>query len=165
VTPFAKWDAAKLGIIDEKGDVLIKRKDFTRREQRKAFGIFDVMLLNLKKLLEKVPGGSSRLGSYAAALWLIKEYNEFQKDSESLLTEDINDDTIENSVQDFADNYLPLFLEDVDEEMTTAGSGAIAGIGVGPDGEPGFTKKQQKKHKKKSVVLKRKPKESLKVLD
>ena len=35
----------------------------------------------------------------------------------------------------------------------SAGSGNIAGIGVGPDGEPGVTKAQQKK--KKKVPLKR----------
>ena len=66
VTPFNKWEAFKLGIIDEKGNVLIKRKEFSNSKQSKAFGIFDVMLLNLKKLLAKVPGGQSKLASYAA---------------------------------------------------------------------------------------------------
>lgn len=157
VTPFNKWEAFKLGIIDEKGEVLIKRKEFTTREQRKAFGIFDVMLLNMKKLLAKAPGGSSRLASYAAGLWLIKEWNAFQKDSDSLLTEDLDDDIIERSAQQFVDEYLPLFeakIKDEDINMT-AGSGAIAGIGIGPDGEPGVSKAAQKKHKKKNKLMTR----------
>ena len=44
VTPFNKWEAFKLGIIDDDGKVLIKRKDFTKANQKKAFGIFDVSL-------------------------------------------------------------------------------------------------------------------------
>jgi len=35
-TPFDKWDAYKEGIIDDKGKVLIKKKDFTNSRQRKA---------------------------------------------------------------------------------------------------------------------------------
>lgn len=103
-TPFNKWEAYKLGIIDEKGKVLIKRKDFTRAEQRKAWGIFDIMIANLKKLLAKVPGGGSRLASYAAALYLIKEWNHFSEDS--LLTEDISEEQLEESLLLFNDRYV-----------------------------------------------------------
>jgi hypothetical protein len=31
------------------------------------------------------------------------------------------------------------------------GGGAIAGLGVGPQGEPGFTPTQQKRHKKRNI--------------
>ena len=48
------------------------------------------MIANLKKLLAKVPGGSSRFATYAAALFLIKEYKVFT--DESTLTEDISDE-------------------------------------------------------------------------
>jgi hypothetical protein len=99
VTPFEKWEANKLGIIDDKGNILIKRKDFTKRAQRQSFGIFDLMILNLKKVLAKVPGGSTRFASYAAALFLIKEYNHFSEDS--LLTEDMDDDIIEPALLKF----------------------------------------------------------------
>ena len=66
-TPFKKWDAYKLGIIDDKGNILRKRKEFTTPQEKKAFGVFDLMILKLKKLLAKVPGGSTRIASYAAA--------------------------------------------------------------------------------------------------
>lgn len=102
-TPFNKWDAYKEGIIDDKGKVLIKRKDFTKKSQRKAWGTFDIMIANLKKLLAKVPGGSSRLASYAAALFLIKEYKAFT--DESMLTEDMSDEELDESIQLFHSRY------------------------------------------------------------
>ena len=63
VTPFEKWEAYKLGIIDKKGKVLRKRKDLGLIKEREAFALFDVLVLNLKKLLAKVPGGSSRIAT------------------------------------------------------------------------------------------------------
>jgi hypothetical protein len=35
--------------------------------------MMDVLILNLKKLLAKLPFGSSRIGTFAAALYLIRE--------------------------------------------------------------------------------------------
>lgn len=69
-TPFSEWDAYKLGLIDEKGNTI---KKATTREEEDAFGAFARMVRNLKRLLAKVPGRSTKLASYAAALWLIKE--------------------------------------------------------------------------------------------
>ena len=71
-TPFKKWDAFKSGVINDKGDILIKKNKRTQ-EQKKSFQIFDVMILKLKRLLGKIPGGKTRIASYAAALWLIRE--------------------------------------------------------------------------------------------
>jgi hypothetical protein len=109
VTPFDQWEAYKLDIIDEKGNILIKRKDFLKKSQRDAFGIFDLMILNIKKLLAKVPGGQTRLASYAAALFLIREWQHFSENS--LLTEDVDDDIIRLSVMKFNDEYLKPLLE------------------------------------------------------
>lgn len=154
VTPFKNWEAYKLGIIDEKGNILIKRKDFTKNDQRKAFGIFDQLILNLKKLLAKLPGGSTRLASYAAALWLIKE--QARMSEEGMLNEnyDLDDIDIESRLQAFTEEYSEILekVKDVEEDAPTVnvGGGAIAGLGVGPQGEPGLTKSQQKKHKKKN---------------
>ena len=102
-TPFEKWEAYKLGIIDKDGKVLIKRKNFSTRAQKKAWGIYDIMIANLKKLLAKVPGGSSKLASYAAALFLIKEYKHFT--DESVLTEDMTDDQIDEALELFENRY------------------------------------------------------------
>lgn len=87
VTPFEKWEAYKEGIIDEKGNLLIKRKDFVKNSQKSAFGIFDQMILNMKKLLGKLPGGQTKLASYASALWLIREQQRIEatKDRKSVV--------------------------------------------------------------------------------
>lgn len=116
-TPFNKWDAYKLGIIDENGKVLIKRKQFTRAEQRKAWGVYDIMIANLKKLLAKVPGGSSRIASYAAALFLIKEYKHFSDDS--LLNEDLTDDQLDEALVLFNErySYYTKLSEDVNQNL------------------------------------------------
>lgn len=110
-TPFNKWDAFKLDVIDADGNVLIKKKDRDAK-QKKAFGVFDVMVRNMKKLLAKVPGGGSKLASYAAALFLIKEYNHFS--DESLLTEDLTDEQLKESLLLFNDRYVNYIKEDVD---------------------------------------------------
>lgn len=102
-TPFNKWEAYKAGVIDDKGAILIKKKDRDSK-QKKAFGVFDVMVRNMKMLLAKVPGGGSRLASYAAALYLIKEHKAFTE--ESLITEDIDEDELENSLSLFTEAYL-----------------------------------------------------------
>lgn len=157
-TPFEEWEAFKLGIIDEKGNVLRKRRTLGRNEEKKAFGVYDVMVLNLKKLIAKAPGGETKLASYAAALFLIREWNHFSADS--MLTEDLSDSDVLLSLHEFTSSYLTeevltearLLLEDA--PTVSAGSGAIAGIGIGDQGEPGFTPEHIRKHKKR--ILKRK---------
>lgn len=81
-TPFDKTEAFKLGLIDERGKRTDKKIETTKEE--KAYGYFDRMVFNLKKLIEKVPGGKSRLASYAAALFLIRESEERDYTQEEL---------------------------------------------------------------------------------
>ena len=76
VTPFNKTKAYELGIIDERGKNLIKGKDLTTFEQKNAYTILHKLVFNVKKLIEKLPGGKTRIASYAAALFLIKENTE-----------------------------------------------------------------------------------------
>jgi len=76
-TPFASTDAFKLGIIDEKGKILIKKSRLKSIEQKEAYTMFDRLVWKLKRLMEKIPFGKTRLASYAAALWLIKEEKDF----------------------------------------------------------------------------------------
>lgn len=72
-TPFKDWKAYKLGIIDADGNILRKRKTLRTQEEKSAFTVFDLLVRNLKKILEKLPGGRSRLASFAAGLYLIRE--------------------------------------------------------------------------------------------
>ena len=73
VTPFKKTKAYQLGIIDEKGKVLIKSKEFLtkiprnkRPEARKSYTLLIRFVFNLKRLLSKI-GIRGPLGSAAAA--------------------------------------------------------------------------------------------------
>lgn len=157
-TPFTEWDAYKYGVIDKDGNILKDKSQRKTREEKDSLKTYDVMILNLKRLLEKLPGGSSRLASYAAALWLIREWNHFSEDS--LLTEDLNDSDIIESLDLFLETYFyyTTLVEDVNKKMMedgigmSAGSGAIAGIGVGPQGEPGLTRAQQKRHRSRAAA-------------
>lgn len=74
VTPFDKTKAYEAGIIDENGK---RRKDFDKSKSsddyRNYYTPFHRLVFNVKRLMAKAPGGGSRLASYAAALFLIKE--------------------------------------------------------------------------------------------
>jgi len=84
VTPFKKTKAYKLGIVDEKGKVLIKSKDFTksfasgkREEARKSYTLLIRFVFNLKRILSKV-GIRGALGSAAAAaVAFFREQNDY----------------------------------------------------------------------------------------
>ena len=84
-TPFINWPAYKTGVIDASGNILKKSKDRTNTEDQ-SFNKFDLMILKLKKLLEKIPGGKTKFASYAAALLLLKEGNDIG-DNDELLAE------------------------------------------------------------------------------
>ena len=74
-TPWKEQKAYELGVIDDTGKVIKEKEDRTT-EDKKAFTIFHVLIFNIKKLMEKVPFGKSRLASFAAALYLLKEQTE-----------------------------------------------------------------------------------------
>ena len=71
--PFTEWEAFKLGVIDAEGNILKKGDDRRTIAEKDSLTTFDVLMIKLKKLLAMVPGGRTRIASYAAALWLIKE--------------------------------------------------------------------------------------------
>lgn len=72
VTPFDKTKAYEVGIIDANGKRL-KSANKNSEEYREYYTPFHRLVFNVKRLMAKAPGGSSRLASYAAALFLIKE--------------------------------------------------------------------------------------------
>ena len=73
VTPWEKTVAFELGIIDENGKVLKKGSQRNTPEEKSAYTVFHRLVFNLKRLLNKLPFGKSKLASYASALFLIKE--------------------------------------------------------------------------------------------
>lgn len=72
-TPFAETAACKLGIIDSDGNILIKARDLKTREQKDSYTYLHRFVFNVKRLINKLPGGESKLKNIVAAFFLIKE--------------------------------------------------------------------------------------------
>ena len=70
-TPFEKTDAYNLGVIDADGNRTDK-KLYTEKEQ-KSYTILHKLVFNIKKIFGKVPGLRTKMGTYAAALFLLKD--------------------------------------------------------------------------------------------
>ena len=81
VTPFEKTEAYKLGIIDKDGKRMtektisrgIQPTDLNTSEKKNAYTVLHKLVFNIKKIFGKVPGLRTKLGTYAAALFLLKD--------------------------------------------------------------------------------------------
>jgi len=77
--PFEKQDAFKLGIIDKNGHRIKKEKstkpavELSTTELKNSYTILHKLVFNIKKIFAKVPGLRSKVGTYAAALFLLKD--------------------------------------------------------------------------------------------
>jgi len=134
VTPFNKTDAFKLGIIDENGKILKRRRDLETSEEKDAYNLSDTLIWNVKKLMGKIPGGKSRIASYAAALWLIKEQQDGYKITEEELELQFFDqfEKMYNNDLEFDSATLKKFEDTLIEATPTTnmGSGNIATRGI-----------------------------------
>ena len=78
-TPFEDQDAFKLGVIDEKGNRIRQPKstkpavELSTTELRNSYTILHKLVFNIKKIFAKVPGLRTKVGTYAAALFLLKD--------------------------------------------------------------------------------------------
>ena len=136
--PFTRWDAYKQGVIDKDGKILIpkNKRDF---KQNQSLKVFDVMILKLKRLLGKVPLGKSKIASYAAALWLIREYDE-TKSEEQVLNEDVD---YLKYVHDIRNERFEKFRQFIEDAPANATGAAV--VGTGDTGISWMTKKKQRK--------------------
>lgn len=78
-TPWKDTDAVKLGILDEKGK-RIKAKKIQSSEEKDAYTTFHRLAYNIKRLTTN-SAGQSQMGSYAAALLLLREHYNMSDDS------------------------------------------------------------------------------------
>ena len=115
VTPFEKTDAYKYGIIDKNGKVLRKNKTLTVAKEKDSYTILHRFVFNLKRLINLIPGGKSKLGTYAAALGLLlKEQKEINAvELEKVLYKHLR----ENDLINFDDDLR----EDVDFDFLPKG--------------------------------------------
>lgn len=90
VTPFVDTKAYKLGIIDKDGKNLRKSSTLKTPEERDAYSYLHRLVFNLKKIINKLPGGDSRIKNLVASLWLVREYYETNDRTTSLMEERLN---------------------------------------------------------------------------
>ena len=73
VTPWNKQEAYKQGIIDAKGKALKKARDLSTEAERESFTLLHRLVFNCKRIMQKIPLVRTQLGTYATALFLLKE--------------------------------------------------------------------------------------------
>lgn len=98
VMNWESWDAYKLGIINDDGK-RNKNVALDTDEKKSAYTPFIRLAANTKRLLSKIPGGSSKLGSFAAALFLIKE------------NQNLSDNQLEKILEEFGIEPLDFIVE------------------------------------------------------
>jgi len=105
-TPFEKMGAFEIGLIDKDGNVDKKKKEELklsmdgRVELSTHWTSFIRLVVNLKKLMAKAPGGKSVVARYGAALFLIKESG------------NLNDKQIQKIHDETGINILDVLAED-----------------------------------------------------
>lgn len=90
--PWNETEAYRLGIIDENGKSLKRVRDLRTPEERDALSVFNRLVFNVKRIFERIPLGKRRIGSYAAALYLIKESTHIDENTLFSAIEEFGDD-------------------------------------------------------------------------
>ena len=137
VTPFEKTKAFELGIVDKDGKILKRRRDLKTQAEKDAYTLSDTLIWNIKKLMGKIPGGKSRIASYAAALFLIKEESENPNADLNELELQFFDkfERIYNNDSEFDKRTLNNLEKILTEDTPTTVAGGIATRGM-PLGKP-----------------------------
>ena len=146
--PFEKTDAFKLGIIDKNGKRSVipgtnRPTGLATKEERDAYTILHKLVFNIKKIFAKVPGLRTKVGTYAAALFLLKDtFKEHVEDPQMFEKEFMKylkeqgvefDDTIDEDVIGFGE-VLPKgeyslvndILSKEDDELTAKKGDKVA---------------------------------------
>lgn len=133
-TPWEDQEAFKLGIIDKDGK-RIKDKEVKTQAEKDAFTMLHRLVFNFKRILHKVPLVKSKIGTYAAALFLLKEhmseeefgvlveYMEETTDFQFNINEEINQLTKETAYNILGEDYMDI---KEDAPANNMGDGNIA---------------------------------------
>ena len=94
VMKWENWDAFKMGIIDENGK-RIKSVKLDTPEKKASYTPFIRLAANIKRVVSKIPFGKTKLGSFAAALLLIKENGNLTNKNLKHILEKLNLETLD----------------------------------------------------------------------
>lgn len=149
VTPFEESPAYKLGIIDKVGKNLKKASSLKTTEEKDAYTYLHRLVFNMKKIINKLPGGESKLKSLIAALFLVKEYYESGSRTTSLMEERYT------KIMEVLKNNVTLVEEEilVRKFINEDGIANVTGAAVSTD-QPKIDKKNIKKYQ---LMARRKP--------
>ena len=112
-TPWEDQEAYKLGIIDKDGKLLRKRNTLKTDAQKKSFTLLHRLIFNLKRILHKIPLVRSKIGTYATALYLLKQHFAGQVEDE---------DTIEKAFSGWLVDNGYLTKEELEESVIGIGA-------------------------------------------
>ena len=149
VTNFTDTEAFKLGIIDAKGKNLRKANTLNTAEEKDAYTFLNRLVFNMKKIINRLPGGESKIKSLTAALWLVKETYQSGSRSTAMMQERFD------KLMTMMDNRVSLVEEEllVKKFISEDGAMNVTGAVVSTD-EPKIDKKNIKKYQ---VMSRRKP--------
>ena len=98
VTKWEEMPAYKLGINDDNRKYIWDKEKSMSGEEKDAYTIFHRLVFNVKRVMQKIPGGRSRLASYAAALFLLREHTKMSEEDIAKVLADADIDV---------DSFLP----------------------------------------------------------
>lgn len=138
VRPFEETDAYKLGIIDAQGKVLKKHNTLKTSEERDAYNYLTRLIFNLKRILNKLPGGENKLKNIIAAYWLVKECYEKRTTTAFL------EEKFESLIDTINKNNITLVEEEILVKKFFEDAANITGAGVSTN-EPVIKPRKVKK--------------------
>jgi hypothetical protein len=142
VTNFEDTEAYKLGIIDAKGKNIRKANTLQTSKERDAYTYLNRLVFNMKKIINKIPSGESKMKSLVAALWLVKEQYQSGSRSTALMQEKFD------NIMKLLDNRVSLVEEEiiVKKFLDEDGIANVTGAAVSTD-QPKIGPKEIKKYK------------------
>ena len=142
VTNFEDTAAYKLGIIDKKGKNIRKANTLQTSQERDAYTYLNRLVFNMKKIINKIPSGESKMKSLVAALWLVKEQYQSGSRSTALMQEKFD------NIMKMLDNRVSLVEEEiiVKKFLEEDGIANVTGAAVSTD-QPKIDSKDIKKYK------------------
>lgn len=132
VRPYRAWAAFREKVIDDRGNIIVPMNK-RNRQQKDAFGYFDVIALNLKKLLANLSGGKSAIATYAAVAFLMKDLDEIPSlkyvvgPSDDLVNEEMDLEQLQIDFNKILEEVEQMFKEEGEAPTNNVGAGKIAG--------------------------------------
>ena len=120
-TKWTKTEAFKAGVIDKNGKLLVKGKDQTDK-QKKTYQLFDKLVFNIKRILEKVPFGKTQIASYAAASYLLLKETDMAEEDILKVLEDLGHNTSLDLNEEFKELHVGQYILNDDLQESNKGT-------------------------------------------